>query len=289
MAYEIDIVSKISRLQEQLSEAEKKIAQLILEDLSFSAHASINALARRAGVSEATVTRFAKSLSCKDVRDLKLRLAQSLAVGQRFIDDDVKVEPAGIHGVYEAIKAALDLNANLLTTAVVEPAAEDIVAARQVLIFGVGGGSTIMAMECQHRLFRLGFPTTAYSDPMLMRMAAAAVEQHDVVICLSLGGYSPDVTEAAEIAREYGARTIAITPKESPLALAVDMLLPIESMETDYIFKPSAARYVMLAAIDVLATEVAIKHKRKSREKLRRLKHHLDNHKHGNDRLPLGD
>lgn len=288
MAYEIDIVSRITKLQEQLSEAEKKIARLILEDLSFAAHASINELARRAQVSEATVTRFAKALSCKDVRDLKLRLAQSLAVGQRFIAD-VKVEPAGIHGVYEAIKTALDFNANLLTTEVVEPAAEAVAGARQVLIFGVGGGSTIMAQECQNRLFRLGFPATAYSDPMLMRMAAAAIDQNDVVICLSLGGFSPDVTEAAEIARDYGARTLAITVKDSPLAKAVELVMPIEPIETDYIFKPSASRYVMLAAIDVLATEVAIKHKRRSREKLRRLKHHLDNHKHGNDRLPLGD
>lgn len=288
MAYEIDIVSRINKLQEQLSEAEKKIARLILEDLSFAAHASINELARRAQVSEATVTRFAKALSCKDVRDLKLRLAQSLAVGQRFIAD-VKVEPAGIHGVYEAIKTALDFNAALLTTEVVEPAAEAVAGARQVLIFGVGGGSTIMAQECQHRLFRLGFPATAYSDPMLMRMAAAAIDQNDVVICLSLGGFSPDVTEAAEIARDYGARTLAITVKDSPLAKAVELVMPIEPIETDYIFKPSASRYVMLAAIDVLATEVAIKHKRRSREKLRRLKHHLDNHKHGNDRLPLGD
>lgn len=288
MAYEIDIVSRINKLQEQLSEAEKKIARLILEDLSFAAHASINELARRAKVSEATVTRFAKALSCKDVRDLKLRLAQSLAVGQRFIAD-VKVEPAGIHGVYEAIKTALDFNASLLTAEVVEPAAEAVAGARQVLIFGVGGGSTIMAQECQHRLFRLGFPATAYSDPMLMRMAAAAIDQNDVVICLSLGGFSPDVTEAAEIARDYGARTLAITAANSPLAKAVEIVMPIEPLETDYIFKPSASRYVMLAAIDVLATEVAIKHKRRSREKLRRLKHHLDNHKHGNDRLPLGD
>lgn len=288
MAYEIDIVSRISKLQDQLSEAEKKIARLILEDLSFSAHASINELAQRAQVSEATVTRFAKALSCKNVRDLKLRLAQSLAVGERFISDD-KVEPTGIHGVYETIKAALDFNARLLTIEVIEPAAEAIAGARQILIFGVGGGSTIMAQECQHRLFRLGFPATAYSDPMLMRMAAAAIDQNDVVICLSLGGFSPDVTEAAEIARDYGARTLAITTTGSPLAAAVDLLIPMEPIETDYIFKPSASRYVMLAAIDVLATEVAIKHKRRSREKLRRLKHHLDNHKHGSDRLPLGD
>ena len=288
MSYEIDMVSQIAKLYDQLSDAERKIATLILDDLNFAAHASISELAQKSEVSEATITRFARALGCKNVRDLKLRLAQSMAVGQRFISE-VKVEPTGIHGIYETIKSALDVNAQLITVETVYTAVEMLSKARQILIFGVGGGSTIMAQECQHRLFRLGFAATAYSDPMLMRMAAAAIDNNDVVICLSLGGYSPDVNEAAEIARAYSAQTIAITPADSPLGKSVDLVIPIEPIETDYIFKPSASRYVMMAAIDVLATELAIKNKRKSREKLRRLKHNLDIHKHGKDRLPLGD
>lgn len=288
MGYEPDIVSRISELYGHLRDAEQKIAKLVLDDMEFAAHASISELAQRAEVSEATITRFAKAVNCKNVRDLKLRLAQSLAVGQRFYAD-VKPEPAGIYGVYETIKSALDHNAQLVTAEVIEPAVEVLSKARQILIFGVGGGSTVMAQECQHRFFRLGFASTAYSDPMLMRMAAAAIDANDVVVCLSLGGFSPDVQEAAEIAKEYGATTVGVTTADSPLGATVHHLIPIEPQETDYIFKPSASRYVMLAAIDVLATELAIKHKRKSRETLRRLKHTLDSHKHGKDRLPLGD
>lgn len=288
MSHEPDIVSRIDARYGQLRDAEQKIARLVLDDINFAVHASISELAKKAGVSEATVTRFARAVDCINVRDLKMRLAQALAVGQRFYTD-VKVEPTGIHGVYETIKSALDHNAQLVTEAVIAPAVETLVKARQILIFGVGGGSTVMAQECQHRLFRLGFPATAYSDPMLMRMAAATIDNSDVVLCLSLGGYSPDVQEAVEIAREYGARVVGITVADSPLGQVVDHLLPIEPLETDYIFKPSASRYVMLAAIDVLATELAVKQKRKSREALRRLKHTLDGHKHGRDRLPLGD
>ena len=53
--------------------------------------------------------------------------------------------------------------------------------------------------------------------------------------------------------------------------------------------------YSSLAAIDILSSELAIKNQRKSREKLRRLKIQLDDHR-GEDgacpnsnRLPLGD
>jgi RpiR family carbohydrate utilization transcriptional regulator len=272
----------------QLRGAEQKIARVVLDDINFAAHANISKLAARAEVSEATITRFARAVDCTNVRDLKLRLAQSLAVGQRFYTE-AKVEPSSTHGVYEAVQAALEHNAKLMTETVIRGAIELLSPAKQVLVFGVGGGSTVMAQEFQYRLFRLGFSTAAYSDPMLMRMAAASVNSGDAVICLSVGGYSPDVQEAMTIAQGYGARALGITTPSSPLGNGVDLLVPIETMETDYIFKPSASRYVMLAAIDVLATELATRHKRKSRETLRRIKHTLDNHKQGQDRLPLGD
>ncbi len=288
VSYEPDIVSRINALYSHLREAEQKVARLVLDDMAFVAQASIGEMAARAGVSEATITRFAKAVECRNVRDLKVRIAQAEAVGKRFYTD-VPPEAGGIYSVYDVIKSTLDHNARLVTEAVVTPAVTWLAKARQILVFGVGGGSTFMAQECQHRFFRLGLPAAAYSDPMLMRMSASVVDDSDVVLCLSLGGYSPDVQESAEIAREYGARTIAITVADSPLAKAVEHLIPIEPLETDYIFKPSASRYVMLAAIDVLATELAAKNKRKSREALRRIKHTLDGHKRGRDRLPLGD
>ena len=46
---------------------------------------------------------------------------------------------------------------------------------------------------------------------------------------------------------------------------------------------------VVLAAVDVLASEVAILTQKKSREKLRRIKHELDQYRQGPDRAPIGD
>ena len=171
---------------------------------------------------------------------------------------------------------------------VIQQASQLITSAKHTLIFGVGGGSTVMAQECHHRFFRLDINSHAYSDPMLMRMTAATVDENDVVLCLSLGGVSPDVYQSASIAKEYGAYIIAVCP-ESDLADLADIHLPITTQEADYIFKPSASRYVMLAAIDILASELAVKNQRKSREKLRRIKVHLDEHRHDSGRLPLGD
>src|ERR1700756_4864961 len=80
-----DIVARIAECAPELRTAERKVAALILDDLTGASRASIGALAEKADVSIATVTRFAKAVGCEDVRELKLRLAQAAAVGQRFL------------------------------------------------------------------------------------------------------------------------------------------------------------------------------------------------------------
>ena len=130
---------------------------------------------------------------------------------------------------------------------------------------------------------------TAQSDGLLVRMMAAAVARQDVVVALSLGGYTQEVVESAAIARQYGAKVVAITPAGTPLAAQADVLLALVVRENDYIYKPSTSRYAMLAMVDVLATALAMANKRQSRDRLRRIKLALDSHRGGEDRQPLGD
>lgn len=283
----MDIVTRIYNRMSHLRPSEQKVARYILDDLNYAATASINELADKASVSHASITRLAQALECKNVRELKMLLAQSAAVGERFIADR-PVNRQDIPPVYQAIHEILDINAGLITDEDIQRAGQLITQADHVLILGVGGGSTVMALEAHNRLFRLSVKSNAYSDPMLMRMSAATVNKGDVIFCLSLSGVSPDVMAAAQIGKEYGAIVIAICPT-GPLSEVADLHLPIKTQEAEYIFNPSASRYVMLAAIDLVAGEVALVNQRKSREKLRRLKHHLDEHRKGPERLPLGD
>lgn len=283
----MDIVSRIKERLGHLRQSEQAVAQLILADLQFAASASISDLADKANVSHASITRLAKALGCSNVRDMKLQLAQSLAVGERFINENA-TQREDIPAIYKAIHDILDINAGLIKQADVEQAAQYIANSRHSLIFGVGGGSSVVAQECHNRLFRLDILSNAYSDPVMMRMTAASVDVSDVVVMLSLTGCARDLIDTARIAKEYGAKVIAICP-QSELADLATIHLPIKTNESDYIFTPSTARYAMLAAVDVLASEVAILTQKKSREKLRRIKHELDQYRQGPDRAPIGD
>ncbi|HBS6041945.1 TPA: MurR/RpiR family transcriptional regulator [Klebsiella aerogenes] len=287
MAYSIDIISCITDRFMALTATEKRIAQFILDDVAAAAEMPIAELARLTDTSQASVTRFARALGCKDVRELKMKLAQSLAIGQRFILDVPDLE--GVQGIYESIISVLETNRRALDLAALKRAVEWISGARQVLALGMGGGSTICAQEIQYRLFRLGLPVVSQSDGLLVRMMSSAVTAKDVVIVLSLGGYTKEMIESAAIARQYGAKIVAITPPETPLAAQADLLLPLLVSENDYIFKPSASRYAMLAMVDVLATELAMANKPQAKDRLRRIKLALDDHRDGVDRLPLGD
>ena len=287
MAYSIDIISCITDHFMALTATEKRIAQFILDDVAAAAEMPIAELARLTDTSQASVTRFARALGCKDVRELKMKLAQSLAIGQRFILDVPDLE--GVQGIYESIISVLETNRRALDLAALKRAVEWISDARQVLALGMGGGSTICAQEIQYRLFRLGLPVVSQSDGLLVRMMSSAVTAKDVVIVLSLGGYTKEMIESAAIARQYGAKIVAITPPETPLAAQADIVLPLLVSENDYIFKPSASRYAMLAMVDVLATELAMANKPQAKDRLRRIKLALDDHRDGVDRLPLGD
>ncbi|MDC5838887.1 MurR/RpiR family transcriptional regulator [Vibrio europaeus] len=287
MSLDVDIISQITERFSALRDAEKKVAKLIMDDIQTAANASITELAENAEVSEATITRFAKAVGCKNVRDMKIKLAQTLTVGQRFI-----LEPpdqSGYQGIYESIKQSLDINRNLINEADIDTAVGWLHNARQVISIGMGGGSTIASQEMQHRLFRLGYPVVAYNDGLLARMIASTADSNDVLVMLSATGYTPTIIETAELAKQYGVKIIAITPSSTPLSDIADLTLAIEHQETDFIYKPSASRYAMLALVDVLSMALAVNHKRRSRDKLRRLKLALDSYRGGLDRQPLGD
>lgn len=284
-----DVVYQIRSQRDTLSVTERKVADAILDDIASAAGATVDQLARKAGVSIAAISRFARAVGCDDTRDLKLKLARASAVGERFLAGDVPEESTFYARLYGDIEATLRAHLPLFSEAVFEQAAGIVRDARMVYIFGMGGASAALAQEMQSRLVRLGYGVAAYSDAVLLRMVAATLDARDAVVILSASGLTPEILDAARIVQQYGARIVALTDPSTPLARLADVSIPIHTAETDFIYKPSASRYAMLLAIDILATELALIHQDDTKEKLRRIKLALDEYRGGPNRLPLGD
>ena len=80
-----DILSQIKDSYTELRPAERRVADVVLADVTFSVDASNAEIAKRADVSEPTVTRFCRAIGCEGVRDFKLKLAQSVVVGRLYL------------------------------------------------------------------------------------------------------------------------------------------------------------------------------------------------------------
>lgn len=285
-----DIVYELRQRLHEFSPVEVRIATTILADVDAAAQYGVTELAERAEVSAAAISRFAKTLGCEHVRELRARLASASAVGKRFLEQQNAPPVSALFAqICDDIQASLRHNLANLQEEVVQQLADAVCQARRIHVFGIGGCSTVFSQELQNRLMRFGLPITACSDAVVMKMTAAILGPQDLVLALSVSGITPEVTSAVEIARTYGARVGAITRAGTPLADLCDWLLPISIEETDFVFKPSASRYAMMLAIDVLATTTALNGASDNHEHLRRIKLALDRYRGGDSRLPLGD
>jgi DNA-binding MurR/RpiR family transcriptional regulator len=285
-----DIVYQIRSRRDALSATERKVADAILDDIVMAAGATVDQLAGKAGVSMATISRFARSVGCDDTRDLKMKLAQASAVGTRFLDSGVPAEESTFYArIYADIESTLRAHLAVFSESLFEQARDIVQNARMIYIFGMGGASAVLAQEMQSRLVRLGYPVAAYSDAVLIRMVAATLDERDAVIMLSASGLTPEMLSGARIVKQYRAPIVALTDPSAPLAELADVVVPVRTDETDFIYKPSSSRYAMMLAIDLLATELAMVRQEDTRDRLRRIKLALDEYRGGPNRLPLGD
>jgi DNA-binding MurR/RpiR family transcriptional regulator len=286
----VDILYQIRARQDSFSAGEGRIARLILSDVAFAASASLEDLAAQAEVSSATLSRFARSVGCRDLRDLRLQLAQATGVGSRFLNPERAPEQSAFFTrIVDDIESTLRQHLAGFDEARFAAAVSLLSEARMIHAFGMGGCSSLCSEELQTRLVRLGYPIAACRDPVMMRLIAATLGAENTVIICSLSGRTPELLDVVKLARSYGTKILAITLPDSPLGQLADVMLPLQIAETNFIYKPTAARYGMLLTIDVLATELALIAPEDNQERLRRIKLALDDYRGGEDGLPLGD
>ena len=189
----MDILYQIRVRQDTFSAAEARIAQLILSDIGFAASASLDELAVRADVSSATLSRFARSVGCRDLRDLRLQLAQASGVGKRFFDTGSRPEQSAFfRQIVSDIESTLHEHLAGFNGGHFADAVKLLGEADMIHAFGMGGCSSVCCDELQVRLVRLGYPIAACRDGVMMRVTAATLgPQHALIVC-SLTGLTPE-------------------------------------------------------------------------------------------------
>jgi len=275
------MLERIKASLPSLAPAEQRVGKLVLADPRAFANLPVSELADRAHVSKPTVVRFCRSVGYDGLSDFKLKLAGSVSEGVPFIhrsvDVDDKTSDVAVKVIDNTVAAFLKYRNDASIFALERAAtalAETHAHGRRIEFYGVGN-SGIVAQDAQHKFFRLGLNTIAYSDGHMQVMSASMLQPGDCVVIISNSGRTRDLMDACDIARKRGATTLVITCSGSPLANAGHIHLTADHPEGYDKYSPMVSRLLHLLIIDILATTVALRMGEQLQPLLREMKNNL--------------
>jgi RpiR family transcriptional regulator, carbohydrate utilization regulator len=264
------MLNLIRSMQANLSKAEKKVAVAILEQPQTYVNATLNELARAAGVSEPTVVRFCRTLKMQGFREFRLRLAQDLASKIQYQHSQIDASDSTgnlIEKVLDSAISSLDGIRDQLDEGAIDHSIELLSTSKRIEIYGVGGAGIVVS-DAQLKFARLGLNSHAYCDTYLQRTAAAMLNKGCCVLAISNSGRSSDLLSSIELAKTTGAKVISISNGNSPLSVLSDYHLTVNQEKDDDSLVPIRARIAHMVVVDILAIGLALRCKHSYLEKL---------------------
>jgi RpiR family carbohydrate utilization transcriptional regulator len=260
-----NIIQSIRAQRAQLRKSERKVADYVLAHADQVIHMRIVDLAQEARVSEPTVVRFCRAIDCHGFQNFKLELARYLAhnsletkwpPAEQFNLDEKDSARDYTFKVFDALRDTLLRVREAIDTTAIEAAVTELAKARRVEFYGFGASSAV-AIDAQHKFFRLQISSAAYSDPHIQAMSALSLSDQDVVVAISQSGRTRALLEAMTLAQQSGARVIGLAPSNTPVTQQSDIALFIDIEEESESYTPLPSRIAHMAVIDILAVGVA--------------------------------
>lgn len=278
-AAEIDenLLEVIRRALPDLRKSDRRVAETILETPVAAMEMTLAALAAAAQVSEPTVLRFCAAIGCEGFRDMRMKLARSLAFSRSTshsaisADDDLGTI---ITKIFDFNLSNLSWARSRLDPSRIAAAVAALSAAARIEFFGFGA-SGVVARDAQQKFPLFGVPCGAPVDGHQMFMTAAMLRQGDVVVAISNTGTTREVVQATRLARESGAATIGITGSASPILRYCDIGIIVETLENTDIYTPTISRVAAMVVIDILSTAVSLGRDAAHRDRVGDMKRHL--------------
>jgi DNA-binding MurR/RpiR family transcriptional regulator len=258
------ILLKAKSMFESLKPSEKKVARYLINRADDVIHFSISDLAENAGCSEASISRFVRRLGFTKYIDFKITLVKELASmeNKQSIKNDASGVPELIeHLILQGIRSYQEL-AELVNPKKIETVAEWITSSKRTIFFGVGSSGSIAELGAS--IFaRIGIYCLAYSDPHMQVIVGANCSQEDTVIGISVSGTIKDTVKSLQVAKNVGAKTIAITGgKDSPLSEVADIVLYSTPQGFEVGVGSLGARSSQMAIIDMILSTVVWKNEK---------------------------
>jgi RpiR family transcriptional regulator, carbohydrate utilization regulator len=254
------LIKQVESSLPDLRPSERKVADFVLANSDQVIRMRIVDLAASAQVSEPTVVRFCRAVGCEGFQAFKLALAQTGTPAPKVDDFNL----SELHNarqytakVFESTMETLLAVKNSIDTSAIEAAVDVLCTAGRVEFYGFGASSSV-AIDAQHKFFRLQIPSAAHSDPHIQAMSAMSLGEGDAVVAISQTGRSQSLLDAMALASEAGAITIGLAPTGTPVARRCRLPIHIDvKQDPEESYTPLPSRIAHLAVIDVLAAGVS--------------------------------
>lgn len=248
------MVDQVEAQYSELSRQERKVALIVTQSPEAVQQMTISDLAKSAGVSTATITRFAKKMGCQNFYAFKLQLAESNK--PQGPNTQVNENDPLADQVYNFYQKILTGTWQKLDTAKIKQAVTLITKARRLYLFGLGS-SGYTANEMTQRLLRMGIAAFCMTDSHIMYISSGIVSPGDVVLAISLSGYTSDVNQSVRLAQSKGAKIISITADDkSPLAQLSDLSILVKNSDFVDNTRFVNSQFAIIYALDIITTSL---------------------------------
>ncbi len=245
-----------------MTRTEKRIAEYIAAHNKTIINETISDLALHTNSSEITISRFCKKLGFSGLQSLKITLAADIATAEDATYHTIRPEDTTdiiAARIFQNIMDGLQDTLKILDFSAIDRAADALIAARQILVFGFGNSATV-CKDIETRFLRFGFLVHAYNDSHMQGTTSALAQKGDVIIAVSHKGATRELLENIKVAKKAGVTIIGITSYvHSPLAEISDIILSGMGREVHFCSEAVSSRLIHMAITDVLYMRIAMK------------------------------
>ena len=245
----MEFIQRYNQNKDKLTKSENKLANYIASHTEHVIYDTIKSLGTATNTGDATIVRLCKKLGYSGFSDLKIALAQDSMMTTSKSHEEAQTSSELSSKV---LISSIEKTEELINPAVLKQAVSLLAKARRIHIFGLGHSGE-SARDYERTWLRIGLIANAESDPHIQ--VQTLLSKNDLVVGLSLSGHTKDTYDSLKVAKEYGAKIIAITNDlTSPIAQLGDVSLQTSVSEFMNI-GTVAGQVSQLYLCDVLARE----------------------------------
>lgn len=268
------VVGTICSSYDSYFDAEKKIADCIMDRKAEVIDMTVAELAKASGTSDATVSRFCRRCGFKGFHHLKMSLARevleeqgkAVQVSNDILRQDIS---QSLQNILANKVAELTQTVSMMEPAVLEQILKTIEHAHTVQVAAVGNTIPV-ALDFSFKLNQLGIAAVSGNIWESQVAYTLNLKKKDVVVVISNSGSSRRLMTLIQGARGNGATVIAITnTPESPVARAADYHLTTATREKLLLGEFCFSRVSATMVVEILYLFLAVS-KKTSYDSIRR-------------------